>query len=153
MAASEALSGSVNAANASEYTVQAKDPKTGSTRTVSVNADGSFRFAKMETGVYHVIVMKNGTKVAEDDVRVSLGSSAFAAFDLNENIESIEVRGARISSIDLSTTDSGLVIGESELDIMPIARNMTAVALLAPGTVKGDSGFGNTASFGGGAVS
>ncbi|NQZ10621.1 MAG: TonB-dependent receptor [Algicola sp.] len=153
MAASEALSGSVNAANASEYTVQAKDPKTGSTRTVSVNADGSFRFAKMETGVYHVIVMKNGTKVAEDDVRVSLGSSAFAAFDLNENIESIEVRGARISSIDLSTTDSGLVIGESELDIMPIARNMTAVALLAPGTVQGDSGFGNTASFGGASVS
>jgi hypothetical protein len=153
MAASEALAGSINAANASEYTVQAKDPKTGSTRTVSVNADGSFRFAKMETGTYQVVVMKNGTKVAEDNVRVALGSSAFAAFDLNENIESIEVRGARISSIDLSTTDSGLVIGESELDVMPIARNMTAVALLAPGTVQGDSGFGNTASFGGASVS
>jgi outer membrane receptor for ferrienterochelin and colicin len=72
---------------------------------------------------------------------------------LNESVESIEVRGARISSIDLSTTDSGLVIGESELDVMPIARNMTAVALLAPGTVQGDLGFGNTASFGGASVS
>jgi hypothetical protein len=153
-AASSALAGNVNVSNASDYTVTAKDPKTGFSRTVSVNADGSFRFAKMETGNYTVIVEKNGTKVAEDKIRVALGSNAFASFDLNENVESIEVRGARISSIDLSTTDSGLVIGESELDVMPVARNMTAVSLLAPGTVEGDSGFGTqTASFGGASVS
>lgn len=152
-ASNSALQGNVNVSNASDYTVTAKDPKTGFSRTVSVNADGSFRFAKMETGVYVVTVEKNGTKVAEDNVKVSLGSNAFASFDLNENVESIEVRGARISSIDLSTTDSGLVIGETELDVMPVARNMTAVALLAPGTVQGDSGFGNFASFGGASVS
>ncbi|TFG45053.1 MAG: TonB-dependent receptor, partial [Dehalococcoidia bacterium] len=35
---------------------------------------------------------------------------------------------------------------------MPIARNTTAVSLLAPGVVLGDSAFGSTASFGGASV-
>ena len=156
IAASEALLGSINVSDTAGLTVTAKDPLTGASRTIAVNADGSFRFAKMEAGNYVVTVYKNGNKVAEqENVRVSLGSNAFAEFDLNRNIESIEIRGARLSNIDLSTTDSGLNIGESEIDAMPIARTMTGVALLAPGTVPGDSGWGNnnTTSFGGSSVS
>src|SRR5690606_7351607 len=38
------------------------------------------------------------------------------------------------------------------IEQLPVASNITAVALLAPGTVKGDSGFGNLASFGGSSV-
>jgi hypothetical protein len=50
-----------------------------------------------------------------------------------------------------------LVIDEIELDRMPVSRNITSVALLAPGTVLGDSAFsspnsGGTASFGGASV-
>src|SRR5690606_34169903 len=38
------------------------------------------------------------------------------------------------------------------IEQLPVASNITAVALLAPGTVKGDPGFGNLASFGGASV-
>ena len=39
-----------------------------------------------------------------------------------------------------------------QIDKLPVERNLTAIALLAPGTVPGDSAFGNLASFGGSSV-
>ena len=39
-----------------------------------------------------------------------------------------------------------------QIDELPVARDVTNVALLAPGTVKGDTGLGNLASFGGASV-
>lgn len=146
--------GTISANDYSQYTVVAADPKTGFSREISVNDNGSFRFSKLETGEYDLTISKNGTIVAQDKIRVSLGSNSTASFDFlgADGTERIEVTGARISQIDVSSTDSGLVIGELELDRMPVARNLTAIALLAPGTVQGDDGFGDTASFGGASV-
>jgi outer membrane receptor protein involved in Fe transport len=45
-----------------------------------------------------------------------------------------------------------LVIGSEVLLEMPIMRDLTSVALLAPGTSAGDNRFGNLASFGGASV-
>ncbi|WP_137167048.1 TonB-dependent receptor [Salinimonas lutimaris] len=145
--------GNVESAQGGELTVTATNPETGFSRTVSVNAEGSYRFAKMDTGTYNIQIKRGDTVVAEDQIRVSLGSNQQADFNIAAmNAERIEVTGARVSAIDLSSTDSGLVLGEAEIDRMPIARNITAVALLAPGVVQGDSGFGNVASFGGASV-
>ncbi|MDO6838851.1 TonB-dependent receptor plug domain-containing protein [Paraglaciecola chathamensis] len=153
------ISGSINANDYSQYTVIAKDPATGLERVIAVSDEGSFRFAKLPTGTYDISVMKGDTVVAEQKTRISLGSNTSLAFDFIENdgTERIEVTGARISAIDLSSADSGLIIDEVELDRMPVSRNITAVALLAPGTVMGDSSFsspnsGGTASFGGASV-
>jgi hypothetical protein len=146
--------GTINANDYSQYTVTATDPKTGYSREISVSSDGGFRFSKLPTGEYDIVVAKNGTIVAQDKLRVSLGSNAAANFDFmsSDGTERIEVTGARFSAVDVSSTDSGLVMDEFELDRLPVARNLTAVALLAPGTVAGESGFGNTASFGGASV-
>lgn len=146
--------GTISANDFSQYTVTATDPTTGYSREISVSDTGQFRFAKLPTGEYKVVISKNGTIVAEDTLRVTLGSNTAANYDFlsADGTERIEVTGARISAVDVSTTDSGLVVGEFELDRMPVARNLTAVSLLAPGTVKGDSDFGNTASFGGASV-
>lgn len=147
------ISGVVESQDSTQLTVTAVNPDTGFSRTVSVAADGSYRFAKMETGTYNITIKRGDSVVAEDTLRVTLGSNKQADFNVGAmNAERIEVTGARISAIDLSSTDSGLVLGEAEIDRMPIARNITAVALLAPGVVQGDSGFGNVASFGGASV-
>ena len=153
------ISGTISVSDNSQYTVTATDPKTGLSREVSLGNDGSFRFSKLPTGLYDIKVSKNGQVVAQDQARITIGSNASLNFDLlsQDGTERIEVTGARVSAIDLSSTDSGLVIGEVELDRMPIARNVTAVSLLAPGTVLGDSNFsspnsGGTASFGGASV-
>ncbi|CAD2226724.1 Putative TonB-dependent receptor, plug [Pseudoalteromonas sp. 3J6] len=149
--------GTVNNINDnSSYTVKVKNPATGLERTLSISSEGTFRFASLPTGSYEIQILKGDAVVAEDRVRVSLGANSKANFDLNSfdssGPEVIQVVGARISSIDLSTADSGLVITDAEIDRMPINRDLTSVALLAPGAVKGDSAFGNTASFGGSSV-
>ncbi|WP_438862763.1 TonB-dependent receptor [Neptunicella sp.] len=145
--------GTIVAQDYSQYTVTASEPSTGYSREISINSDGSYRFSQLPTGEYDITVMKNGQVVGQDKVRVKLGSNSTSNFDfVTSGTEVIEVTGARISAVDVSTTDSGLVIGEVELDRMPVARDITSVALLAPGTIKGDSGFGNTASFGGSSV-
>ncbi|MEP1869830.1 MAG: carboxypeptidase regulatory-like domain-containing protein [Paraglaciecola sp.] len=153
------ISGSISANDYSQYVVTASDPKTGLKREVAVNQSGEFRFAQLPTGIYEITVTKNGAVVAKQQARLSLGSNTGLEFDFlkEDGTERIEVTGARISAIDLSSTDSGLVIGEFELDRMPVARNITSVALLAPGTIQGDSSFsspnsGGTASFGGASV-
>ena len=154
------INGTIIANDYGQYKVVAKDPKTGLTREVSVSDGGSFRFAQLPTGVYDVVVTKDGKVVAEQKARLSLGSNTGLEFDFLalDGTERIEITGARISAVDLSSTDSGLVIGEVEIDRMPISRNVTAIALLAPGTVLGSSsGFsspnsGGLASFGGASV-
>ncbi|ENN99402.1 MULTISPECIES: TonB-dependent receptor [Pseudoalteromonas] len=154
--ASDVVGSIDNISTTAGYTVTVKNPATGLERTLNISEDGSFRFASLPSGSYQIQILKNGAVVAEDSVRVSLGANAKASFDLAQVSDSgpevIQVLGARISSIDLTTADSGLVITDAEIDRMPINRDLTSVALLAPGAVKGDSAFGNTASFGGSSV-
>lgn len=151
------INGKVAASNYEGVTVTATNPETGFSRQIDVNDDGSFRFSKLPTGTYEVVISRNGSVVAKDNVRLSLGANASASFDLMaSNAEVIEVTGARISAVDVTSLDSGLTLGEVEFDRMPVARNLTAVSLLAPGVVLGDSKFAGAgpgyASFGGSSV-
>ena len=140
--------------NASGTTqITATNPKTGFSRTIEVDSDGNFRFPKLETGSYKLEISQNGNVIGTKTVRVSLGSNTSANFNFDEmTAERIQVTGARVSAIDLTSMDSGLVLGEEEIDRLPIGRNLTSVALLAPGAVSGDSGFGDNPSFGGASV-
>ncbi|MDF2176690.1 TonB-dependent receptor [Aliiglaciecola sp. CAU 1673] len=150
--------GTVQAQSPQDLMVTATDKATGRSREISIDADGEFRFAQLPPGQYVVTISRNGAVVASQDIRLSLGSNANPVFNLmSADTEVIEVTGARVSAVDLSTTDSGLVIGEVELDRMPVPRNLTGVSLLAAGTVSGDSNFsspndGGLASFGGSSV-
>ncbi|WP_442962070.1 MULTISPECIES: TonB-dependent receptor [unclassified Pseudoalteromonas] len=143
-----------NSKNTAQYTVTVKNTATGLTRNLDVGQDGQFRVRQLPTGNYTVQIKRGDNIVAEQQVTVSIGSNSNTAFDMSsvEGVERIQVVGARVSSIDLTTADSGLVLSDVEIDRMPVNRDITSVALLAPGTIKGDSAFGNTASFGGSSV-
>lgn len=144
-----------------EYSVNATDPSTGRSRDVSVAADGTFRFSQLPVGQYELTVSRDGTVVARDTFMVALNSNTSAVFALQDAgaIEEITVTGSK-PAYDTYSTDSGVVLDEAQIDFMPVPRNLTSVALLAPGTVKGDSnwdsnGSGATAgyaSFGGSSV-
>jgi outer membrane receptor for ferrienterochelin and colicin len=145
----------ITAGESSGLIVKAVNTETGTTRTVDLNADGSYRLAKLPTGPYKVTVSRDNRVFAEEIVRVSIGKNSVANFEIAaplDNTEVIEVVASSIATIDLSSSDSGLIVGEVEIDRMPIARNLTSVALLAPGVVQGDGAFGKTASFGGSSV-
>jgi len=154
-AAGESSSNIVGSVDAGAgYSVTVKNAATGLSREMTTDSSGSFRFSQLPVGEYEVIVSKGGTIVGKESVRLGLGGNATANFEVGarEGAEVIEVVGARPSAVDLSQTDSGLVIGETAIDAMPVARNLTAVALLAPGTIGGEARFGNLASFGGSSV-
>ena len=153
-ASADDLVGRINGASTAGVTVKAVNVDTGTQRTVSISEDGTYRLPKLPSGNYKITVMQDGVVVAEDNARASLGKNTVTNFDIaaSDDTEVIQVVGSSIATIDVTSSDAGLVVGEIEIDRMPIARNITAVALLAPGVVQGDSAFGNTASFGGASV-
>jgi hypothetical protein len=151
------LVGSLSNMGEGEYSVNATDPSTGRSRNASVSADGSFRFSQLPLGQYDVTVTQDGKVVARDTFTVSLNSTSAARFDLSQStVEEIVVTATRVTG-DVYSTDSGLILSKSDIDLMPVAANVTGISLLAPGVVLGDSRFGlaggpGLASFGGSSV-
>jgi len=128
-----------------------KNNATGYSKTVTADANGSYRFARLPTGLYTVTAQKNGFEtISLDTVRVTLGESTNVGLTMQSgNTEVISVVGSRISQIDVSSSESALNISAVELSRLPVPRNLNAVALLAPGTTEGDSRFDGAISFGG----
>ena len=150
--------GSLENQSSGSYTVNATDEATGRSRDVTVDSDGGFRFSQLPVGTYSLSVSRNGTVVARDNFNVVLNGTTTARFPLSDSdMEEITVT-ASAPTYDTYATDSGLVLDEQQLDLMPVARNITAVSLLAPGVILGDSKFGLSggigfASFGGSSIS
>lgn len=124
--------------------------ETGSSRQFKAEADGSFTFSKLPPGRYRVTA--NGVT---REVSVAIGSGTEVAFD---DTQRIEVTGSRARTlIDVSSVESNSVFTQEQIRNLPVARNVDAVALLAPGAVKGDK-FGDAEnpltlpSFGGASI-
>lgn len=149
------LTGSITDSNKTVIagaSVTIKNISTGFTRTVIANDDGSYRFPSLPIGTYTVTTNKDGyaSEVIEN-VRVSIGEVSVTATMFQDGVERIAITGSAISSIDTSSAETALNIGAVELARIPVPRDVTSVALLAPGTTRGDSRLGG-ASFGGSSV-
>jgi len=133
--------------------VTIRNVETGYTRTVEVDADGSYRFPALPIGRYSITADAPGyAQNQSEEFRINAGGTRKITVGLATDIERIEVSGTSISMIDMTSSGTSLNIGEVELDRLPVPRNATSVALLAPSTTAGDSRFGNLASFGGSSV-
>ncbi len=129
--------------------------ETGLTRTVSSASNGSFRFPLLPPGAYSFKATKNGFDVvAEEKVNVRVGGNTSMNIVMlpEGNVEKIQVRGSSVASIDTLSSEAEIVVNTEFLSRIPVPRDLASVALLAPGTTKGDSDFGNHASFGGASV-
>lgn len=136
---------------ASGETITVTNPATGFSRTVTASSDGSYRFSAMPTGQYTVTTSGGATRTVT--VNVGTASSAdFVAAGDSASLDTITVTGNVINPIDVSSVESTTILTAEQIAKIPVARNTTAVALIAPGTVKGDAAFGNLASFGGSSV-
>lgn len=128
--------------------------ETGLTRTVTSGADGQYRFPLLPPGQYSLRATKAGYGTLQEDMlSIRVGSRTNVDLTLvDSSMETIEVTGSAISMIDTSSSESELVVGQEFLSKVPVPRDLASVALLAPGTTKGDSAFGNLTSFGGASV-
>jgi hypothetical protein len=134
--------------------VTVRNPQTGFVRSVTADADGSYRLPFLPVGEYVLQASKDGAPVGQPvNVTVTLGNATtvdLAAAGASGTLEAIEVTGSRVvNAVDVTSTESATNITAADLERLPVERDPLAVALLAPGLVKGE--FGGV-SFGGSSV-
>ena len=110
---------------------------TGLKRSLTTDGNGRFSFSQLPSGRYKVT--SNGI---DREVQVALGTGTSVNFNADAT-EHISVVGSAINPIDTSSVESSTVLTATQLEMLPVGRDISDVALLAPGTVRGDSGFGN----------
>lgn len=130
--------------------ITVRNKATGATRTL-MSDSGSVRLSNLPVGEYEVLVEKSGFEVSKvGEVRVRIGDDTGLTVGLQMGgVERMAVTGQAVRPIDVTSSETSLNISAVELSRIPVPRDVTSVALLAPGVTKGDSRFGNVASFGG----
>ena len=139
-------------------TVLVENPATGFKRTITVGNDGQYRASALPTGNYRITLRRaDGTSSVRENVTVNVGTGTSVNFGAAPaggatDLEAIQVTAALVNPIDVSSVESTTILTAEQIAKIPVPRDVTSVALLAPGTVKGDAAFGNLASFGGASV-
>ncbi len=140
--------GSIYGEASSGQSVLIENLDTGTKREISADDKGRFTFNQLPTGKYRV-----SSDGISREVVVNVGTGTRVELMAKETeLETIQVDGSAINPIDVRSVESTTVFSQNQIQRLPVARDITNVALLAPGTVKGDTGFGNLASFGGSSV-
>ena len=137
----------------------------GFNRTVPVDNAGHYTVT-VPVGTYTVNLLQDG-KVVQSQANVTPKVSGAQAVNFAEaganaknaqNLSTVTVTGNALPSIDVTSTREATVITAEQLSHLPLARSGAAIALLAPGTVRGAGllGTGPTGeplvSFGGSSV-
>ena len=123
---------------------------TGTSRQITSDASGHFTFTQLAPGHYRVT---SGGAAREVQVKVGTGTQVNLVGGSETTLDTVTVVGSSaINPIDVSSVESTTVFTQEQIQALPVGRDITNVALLAPGTVRGDTGFGNLASFGGSSV-
>jgi hypothetical protein len=119
------------------------DPETGLQRSATAGGRGDYRLTALPPSVYQLTAALDGFQTVRRSARIELGRTltqdvemAMGAFS-----ETIEVSGDA-PLLDRTSTVSGINVTADELQSrLPIRREATEVAFLAPSTAAGDSAF------------
>jgi len=133
-----------NGAPVAGAAVKVKSLAQGFERDVLTGEDGQFRIALIPSGGYSVAISKAGFVPASDgNVKVGVGSASNYGFTIaaeGVEVSEIIVTGKANPQLDFAGTTTGLSIDvETLTKQVPIARNVTALTLLAPSAVPGDT--------------
>ena len=126
-------------------TVEVRSPALQGVRTQVTDAGGNFRFTLLPPGVYTVSANLQGfNRINQPNVAVEIGKTKTLDVTLNAaTSETITVTGAA-PVVDVTSAQQGANISAQTLQSLPIARNFTAAAQVAPGTAT-QSGNGQGA--------
>jgi Carboxypeptidase regulatory-like domain len=131
----------------------------GFKQTVTTDSSGAYRVLALPQGDYTFEVSASGFETFTDNAVTLTQSSAGNAFRLlraggEAAGGDIIVTAGRIKVSDFDRTTTGSLISVADIATrVPVARNLTSVVLLAPGTGEGDPAFGNLAGISGASVS
>ncbi len=148
-------------------TVVLRSDAQGFTRNATINDSGNFRVPSLPVGTYTVTVTSANGDTATSQIAINAGASNSYTFRVaaagatppagtapTEGGDEIVVVGTAERGNDFGTTTGGLNLGNvtNVLQTIPVARDLTSLILLAPGTTAGDTTFGNLASLSGATV-
>lgn len=139
-------------------TVTVTSDAQGFTRTVTTAEDGSYRIPQLPVGAYTFTVSADGFDSYNEpgvQLRIDGAANTFTLASTGGAAAGgdIVVTAGRITVADLDQTTTGGVIKVSELaNRVPVARNLTSVIRLTPGTAGGDTAFGDLPSISGSSV-
>jgi len=124
-------------------TVTATSSATNAALIQVTGGDGSFRFPALSVGGYTLTAALEGFQTLSQDVRISVGATTNVALSMPLGaIEDTIVVTSEAPLVDVTSTVSGITINTGEFaERVPVAREITQVALLAPGTTTGDTAF------------
>jgi hypothetical protein len=142
------------AAPAPGTTVHLENLDTGLSRDIALDNEGRYRASSVPVGRYKVTLLRDGQTVeTRDNVQVAVGTGAEVSFTAAtaaaSQLEGVQVTASALPAIDVSSVDSRTVFTAEQLQKLPVAQNVNAAALLAPGNVASDSRYGNAISMGG----
>ena len=128
----------------------------GSKTVISTGDDGEFRVT-VPAGTYKIQSLKDGYESAViESINANIGATAKVEIPLKPGeYEEVVVMGERMADIQTGVAETALNMTLEDVAALPVPRNIESVALLAPGTVQGDSAFGddkNLISFAGASV-
>lgn len=144
--------GSIFGSSQPGSTITIQSPQTGLTRSIVAGSDGRFTFSQLPPGNYSIVADGQTREVL---VKVGSGSQVVFGDASAKTLDGVTVVGARaLNPIDVSSVESTSVFTADQIAALPVASDVTSVALLSPGAVRGDTGFGdgNLASFAGSSV-
>lgn len=129
----------------------------GFTRTTQTDGSGSYRVPQLPAGTYTFTVSADGFDTFTDSNvplnQTGAGNTFTLAVTGGAPSGDIVVTAGRTKVADFEQTTTGGVINVSELaNRVPVARDLTSIIQLTPGTAQGDSAFGNLASINGSSV-
>ena len=142
-------------------TVSITSDDQGFTRTATTDSDGSYRVPNLPQGDYTFEVSAPAFATYSESgiaLRQSAGGNSFRLVAEGAMAsgagDAIVVTGQRVRVSDFDRATVGAVVNVADVaGRVPIARDLTSVILLAPGTTQGDSAFGNLPALSGSSVS
>lgn len=135
-------------------TIQIENLGSGATRQITVDNDGRYRLSSLPIGRYRVNLQADGSTVSSREIVVVAGQASQLNFTGNDtkNLDAISVSANALAAIDVTSVESRTTFSASQIEALPVPRNIVDIAALTPGTIKGDPAFGNLPSFGGSSV-
>lgn len=145
LAQAQSSDGSLTGRAAPGASVRLVNLDTGTQWQRTVDAQGTFSFARLPPGRYRV-----GTGDLQQELLVEVGAGSTVDLQAGSRVSVVQSRA--LALIDHGSVESTSTFTQDEVRALPLARNINAVALLTPGTVKGDSFGGSLLSFSGASI-
>lgn len=141
--------------------IVATSKATGAQRQTRISKDGSYRISGLPVGEYEVALKRPGVPdQVRESVTVSVGGSTVTFTAMEDDaiaLAELNINASAVSPINFGQTEVVSIFRNDTIERLPIARDVASVALLAPGTVRGEAAFETEslqklASFGGASV-